>query len=108
MNRMVAGRACCGFTNLPHASGKRYLALICRADDSSSDLTAIWRIYLSPDGAKADIKPQDGAGAFYRAARACIGVRQGASGCEGIESALGAWLLIGRAYLVGAALSTAG
>jgi len=95
--------------SLPHANGKRYPALICRVDDSSSDLTAIWRIYLSPDGAKADVpNPKMGLGPSSGGAVRIGGPARRIGVAEGIESALGAWLLIGRAYPVWAALSTAG
>lgn len=88
---------------------KPYPALICRVDDMGGELCAIWRIYLRADGRKADVEnaklglgPAGGGAVRIGGAGPRIGL------AEGIESALGAWNLIGRKYPVWAALSTSG
>jgi putative DNA primase/helicase len=88
---------------------KPFPALICRVDDMGGDLCAVWRIYLRGDGRKADVENAKlGLGPAGGGA-----VRIGGNGpriglAEGVESALGAWNLIGRQYPVWAALSTSG
>lgn len=88
----------------------QYPALICRADNEQGVPVAIWRIYLARDGkGKANApKSKLGLGGVAGAA-----VRIGCEGphigiCEGVETALGAWYLTGRAFPVWAALSTSG
>lgn len=84
-------------------------ALVCRVDDMSGDLCAVWRIFLRSDARKMDVQsPKLGLGPAGGGA-----VRIGGTGpkiglAEGLESALGAWNLIGRKYPVWAALSTSG
>ncbi|WP_051677262.1 toprim domain-containing protein [Bradyrhizobium sp. URHD0069] len=84
-------------------------ALICRVDDMGGEACAVWRIYLRADGRKMDVEaPKLGLGPAGGGA-----VRIGGNGpkiglAEGVESALGAWNLIGRKYPVWAALSTSG
>lgn len=86
-----------------------YPALVCRVDDMSGNLCAVWRIFLRVDGRKADVpNPKLGLGPAGGGA-----VRIGGNGrkigvAEGLESALGAWCLVNRAYPVWAALSTSG
>jgi putative DNA primase/helicase len=88
---------------------KPYPALVCRVDDMGGELTAIWRIYLREDGRKADV-PNAKLGLGPAAGGA---VRIGGAGpkiaiAEGLESALGYWLLTGRRHPTWAGLSTAG
>jgi len=94
---------------LPHSKGKRYPALIARVDDVADQLTAVWRIFLRADGRKADVEnAKMGLGPAAGGA-----VRIGGTGpkigiAEGLETAIGAWLLMNKAFPVWAALSTSG
>ncbi len=111
-----------GFTDLPNNlplgfhpalkyPGKGKMpALVCRVDDFSGDITGIWRIYLEPDGSgKADVpNAKLGLGPCGGGAVRIGGVAPKVGLAEGLESALGAWCLTGRAYPVWAALSTSG
>jgi hypothetical protein len=86
-----------------------YPALVCRVDDIGGDLCAVWRIFLRADGRKADV-PDCKLGLGPAGGGA---VRIGNDGpkiglAEGVESALGAWNLIGRKYPVWSTLSTSG
>lgn len=111
-----------GFTDLPdtlplrfHVAlkypGKEKMpALVCRVNDFAGDITGIWRIFLAQDGSrKADVpNAKLGLGPCGGGA-----VRIGGDGPkvglgEGVESSLGAWCVIGRAYPVWATLSTSG
>ena len=96
--------------SLYYPNGKRYPALVCRVDDVDGEFTAIWRTYLSPDGAgKADVpNAKLGLGPAGGGAVRIGGVGPRIGIAEGLESALGGWNLIGRAYPVWAALSTSG
>lgn len=95
---------------LPYpGKSKPYPVLVCRVDDVMGSLTAIWRIYLRNDGRKADVEnaklalgPASGGACRLHGVGPHIGV------CEGVETALGAWLLIGRTMPVWAGLSTSG
>jgi len=92
----------------PGKSG-RYPTLVGRVDDVYGQLTAIWRIYLRADGRKADVpNAKLGLGPAGGGAVRIGGVRQRIAVAEGIETALGYWLLTGRRYPCWAALSTSG
>ena len=87
----------------------KHPALICRVDNARGDATAIWRIYITVGGHKAALdNPKRGLGPASGGA-----VRIGGTGphiglAEGVESAMGAWSLIGFKFPVWAALSTSG
>jgi putative DNA primase/helicase len=90
-------------------SGKSYPVLVCRVDDVDGALCAIWRIYLRGDGRKADVaNPKLGLGPAGGGAVRIGGVGAKIGLAEGVETALGAWHLIGRQYPVWSCLSTAG
>jgi putative DNA primase/helicase len=85
-----------------------YPVLVCRVDDVEGNLTSIWRIFLRADGRKADLPeaklglgPSAGGMVRLNGPNDHIGI------CEGVETALGAWNLIGRKYPVWSGLSTA-
>ncbi|HWL06746.1 MAG TPA: CHC2 zinc finger domain-containing protein [Xanthobacteraceae bacterium] len=102
---------CFRFTHLEYGfRGPVLPVLVCKVLDLEGEFAAIWRIYLSADGrSKADVpNPKLGLGPASGGA-----VRIGGGGdhigiAEGVETALGAWCLIGRRYPVWAALSTSG
>jgi len=82
--------------DVPHPAGGRRLALIARIDGVDGDLQAVQRIFLKPDGTKADCEPQ----------KASVGPMAGGAirlqPCsaelaitEGLESAAAAGLLLG-------------
>lgn len=84
-------------------------ALICGVDDMSGDLCAVWRIFLRSDARKLDVDaPKLGLGPAGGGAVRIGGIGRKIGLAEGLESALGAWNLIGRKYPVWAALSTSG
>lgn len=86
-----------------------YPALICRVDNAAGIGVGIWRIYLSPDGGKAPVtKAKLGLGPVAGGAVRIGGIAPHIGLAEGIESALGAWRLIGMRYPVWAGLSTSG
>ena len=88
---------------------KTYPVLVARVDDVSGALTAIWRIYLRADGRKADVdNPKLGLGPAAGGAVRIDGMRRKIAIAEGIESALGYWLLTDRRTPCWAALSTSG
>lgn len=94
---------------LRYPNGKAYPALVCRVDDVAGDLCAIWRIFLRDDGRKADVpNAKLGLGPAGGGAVRIGGVAPKIGIAEGVESALGAWSLIGHKHPVWAALSTAG
>lgn len=95
---------------LPYPGKTRtFPALICRVDDVAGDLTAVWRIFLRNDGRKADVdNAKLGLGPAGGGAVRIGGIGKKIGIAEGVESALGAWNLIGRRYPVWAALSTSG
>lgn len=88
---------------------KTYPVLVCRVDDISGELCGIWRIFLREDGRKADVEsPKMGLGPAGGGAVRIGGVGPRLGLAEGLESALGAWHLIGKQYPVWATLSTSG
>lgn len=88
---------------------KTYPVLVCRVDDVSGDLTAVWRIYLREDGRKADVdSPKMGLGPAAGGAVRIGGIARKIAIAEGLESALGYWLLTGQKHPAWAALSTSG
>lgn len=111
-----------GFTDLPDSlplgfhpalkySGKGKMpALVCRVDDLLGEFTGIWRVYLKPDGSgKAALEyPRLGLGPVGGGAVRIGGEYPKIGLAEGLESALGAWCLVGRKYPVWVTLSTSG
>jgi putative DNA primase/helicase len=92
----------------PGLSGK-HPALICRVDDVTGTLTGIWRIYLTASGDKAAVaNPKLGLGPCAGGAVRLGGVGAHVGAAEGVESAIGAHLLIRRKYPVWSCLSTSG
>lgn len=86
-----------------------YPALICLVEDMNGEPSAVWRIYLREDGRKADVdNAKLGLGPAGGGAVRISGMGPKIGLAEGLESALGAWNLIGRKYPVWAALSTSG
>lgn len=85
-------------------------ALVCRVDGQDGIPRAIWRIYLARDGlAKAPVpKSKLGLGPASGGAVRIGGVADHIGVAEGVESALGAWMLTGLKFPVWAALSTSG
>jgi putative DNA primase/helicase len=96
--------------SLPYpGKSARYPALICRVDDVMGNLTAIWRIYLRADGRKADVAAAKlGLGPAGGGAVRIGGMGYHVAIAEGVESAMGAWCLLGRKVPVWASLSTSG
>lgn len=95
--------------SLPYPNGKAYPALVCRVDGLDGQLAAVWRIFLREDGRKADVdRAKLGLGPAGGGAVRIGGVGRKIGIAEGVESALGAWNLIGRRYPVWSALSTSG
>lgn len=94
---------------LRHPNGGRFQALVARVDDVDGALTAVWRIYLTTDGHKADVEnPKLGLGPAAGGAVRIGGIGPRIGIAEGVESALGAWLLMGKKFPVWSALSTSG
>jgi phage/plasmid primase-like uncharacterized protein len=82
--------------DVPHPAGGRRLALIARIDGAGGNLQAVQRIFLKPDGTKANCEPQKAsvgpmAGGAIRL-QTC-GAELAVS--EGLESAASAGLLLG-------------
>lgn len=95
--------------SLPHKEGGRHPALVCLVDDPFGGLCAVWRIYLTQDGFKADVHDVKlGLGPASGGAVRIGGIRPRIGIAEGVESAFGAWLMIGGAYPVWSVLSTSG
>jgi hypothetical protein len=95
---------------LPYpGKSKRYPVLVCRVDDISGDLTGVWRTFLREDGRKADVETARlGLGPVAGGAVRIGGLASKIAVGEGIESALGYWLLTGQKQPTWAALSTSG
>lgn len=88
---------------------KTYPALVCRVDDVAGEFTALWRIYLREDGRKADVpNPKLGLGPARGGAVRIGGIGSKIAIAEGVESALGYWLLTGRKHPAWSGLSTSG
>lgn len=94
---------------LPYpGKSKRYPVLVSRVDDLGGALTAVWRIFLRDDGRKADVpNAKLGLGPSAGGAVRLGGVESHIGIAEGVETALGAWLLNGCRYPVWSGLSTA-
>lgn len=89
--------------------GPVFPCLVGRVQDVAGDTTAIWRIYLAADGGKAPVTPAKlGLGAAKGGAIRIGGIGERIGVAEGLETALGAWWLIGRRYPVWSAMSTSG
>lgn len=87
----------------------KHPALICRVDNPRGVPNAIWRIYITNEGRKADlVKTKRGLGPAAGCAVRIGGIGPHLGIAEGVESALGAWFLTGRKFPVWAALSTSG
>lgn len=95
---------------LPYpGKSKRYPVLVCRVDDISGALTGIWRTFLREDGRKADVETARlGLGPVAGGAVRIGGLAGKIAVAEGIESALGYWLLTSQKQPTWAALSTSG
>lgn len=95
--------------SLPYPGATRMPALVCRVDDVAGSLSAIWRIYLDREGSKADVENAKlGLGPAGGGAVRIGGIGPKIGIAEGVETALGAWHLAGKAFPVWAALSTSG
>lgn len=94
---------------LKHPNGGRFQGLVARVDDVAGELTAVWRIYLTTDGYKADVEnPKLGLGPAAGGAVRLGGTAARIGIAEGVETALGAMLMHGCRFPVWAGLSTAG
>lgn len=95
---------------IPYPDREKLPALICRVDNQRGVPKAIWRIYLAPDGrGKASVpKSKLGLGPAGGGAVRIGGIGPHLGLAEGVETALGAWMLTGRKFPIWAALSTSG
>lgn len=94
---------------LPYPGKGKLPAMVCRVDDVGSELTAIWRIYLRADGRKADVpEAKLGLGPAGGGAVRLFGTEKMIAIAEGVETALGYWMLTCGRSPCWAALSTAG
>jgi hypothetical protein len=94
---------------LPYPGKGKYPAIVARVDDLSGNLAAVWRTYLRADGRKADVpNARLGLGPAGGGAVRIGGMGHKIGLAEGVESAMGAWNLVGRKFPVWAALSTSG
>lgn len=90
---------------------KAYPALVARVDDVAGEFTAVWRTYLRADARKADVDPNKmgrGPAAGGAVRLFGLGLTKTIAIAEGVETALGYWMLTGGRQPVWAALSTAG
>lgn len=97
--------------SLKHPCGRSFPALVARIDDREGDFTAIWRIFLDhKKPAKAALNGEEklGLGASAGGAVRIGGTAPHTDVGEGIESSLGAWMMICRRRPVWATLSTSG
>lgn len=98
--------------NCPLGEWSTAPAVVARVDDLDGSLCAVWRIFLKPDGSnmldrdgdkmKLGLGPAGGGAVRLGGMAPKVGV------AEGVETALGAALLICREYPVWSTLSTAG
>lgn len=89
--------------------GPVFPCLVGRVQDAGGETTAVWRIYLSESGEKAPIEPNKvGLGPANGGAIRIGGVGPKIGVAEGVETALGAWWLIGRRFPVWSVMSTSG
>lgn len=94
---------------LPYPGKGLFPALVCRVDDVAGDLAAIWRIYLRSDGRKADVlEAKLGLGPAGGGAVRLFGTGKTIAVAEGVETALGYWMLTCGKHPVWASLSTSG
>jgi hypothetical protein len=94
---------------LPYPGKGKFPVLVCRVDDVAGDLTAVWRIYLRADGRKADVPDAKlGLGPAGGGAVRLFGAGKTIAIAEGVETALGYWMLTCGRVPCWAALSTSG
>jgi hypothetical protein len=87
---------------------RKYPALVCRVDDVGGNFTAVWRIFLRDNGHKADVaSPKMGLGPSQGGCVRLNGMAAHIGVAEGVETALAAWLLMGKRFPVWSGLSTA-
>lgn len=96
-------------TGLQYPGKGKFPALVCRVDDVSGQMTAIWRIFLRADGRKADVPDAKlGLGPAAGGAVRLFGGGKTIAIAEGVETALGYWMLTCARAPCWAALSTSG
>ena len=96
-------------SHLRHHSGRSFPCLVGRVDDASGVFAAVWRIYVTDGGDKAPVDdPKLGLGPAGGGSVRIGGMASKCGLAEGIESAIGAWFLIGMKHPVWACLSTSG
>lgn len=86
-------------------------AIVCKVVDAFGDLIALWQIYLDRDKpVKADLSPSPkiGRGPASGGAIRIGGDGPEIDGCEGVETALGAWFLEGHRRPCWSFMSTSG
>lgn len=94
---------------IPYPNKHKLPALICRVDDVSGSLAAIWRIYLRADARKADVpEVKLGLGPAGGGAVRLFGEGREIAIAEGVETALAYWTLTCGRTPCWAALSTSG
>lgn len=94
---------------LPYPAKGKFPALVCRVDDLSGEFTAVWRIFLRADGRKADVPDAKlGLGPAGGGAVRLFGTGKTIAIAEGVETALGYWMLTCGKHPTWAALSTSG
>lgn len=82
--------------DMPHPAGGRRLALLARIDGPDGKLQGVQRIFLKPDGTKADIEPQKAT--LGRMAGGAIRLQAASTKltvAEGLESAAAAGAILG-------------
>ncbi|BCH33215.1 hypothetical protein MesoLjLc_51450 [Mesorhizobium sp. L-8-10] len=95
----------------PDRKAGRFPAIVCKVVDAFGDLIAVWQVYLRKDKpAKADLSPSPkiGRGPATGGAIRIGGDGAWIDGCEGMETALGAWFLEGCRRPCWSFMSTSG